>query len=68
MPKVGPRGGDYLWMKVTADKYEFPVLICDSITELAELTGKTEANIRSIVCKAEKGVALHPSFRRVPKN
>lgn len=66
-----PRKNDYLWLMVTPDKYELPVLVCDSIAELSAISGKSETNIRSIVCKAEKKEAgnkiAHVSFRRVPK-
>lgn len=43
-----------VWMMVTRDKYELPVVVANTAKELAEVTGKSEENIRSSVCKAEK--------------
>jgi len=42
-----------LWMKVTEDEYELPVLICDSVVELAELVGCTPNNIYSCISKSK---------------
>lgn len=42
-----PINHDYIWMKVTPDKYEFPLLIADSAQELAELMGLKVDTIRT---------------------
>lgn len=34
-----------IWMEVTRDRYEFPVLIADSGAELARLAGTTYGNV-----------------------
>lgn len=67
MPKIcEERGSDYLWLKVTYDKYEFPLYVADSVTELARVCGKTEGAIRSAVCHAEKRNSKS-MYRRVKK-
>ena len=43
-----------LWITVTHDEYEFPVIIRDSIEELAEACGTTENNIYSSMSHAKK--------------
>lgn len=42
-----------IWMTVTNDKYEFPVIIEESIEELAEKTGKATHTIRSAISHAK---------------
>lgn len=45
-----------LWMKVTRDEYEFPLMIADSQKELAIMCGVKRASIARQICKArEKG-------------
>lgn len=43
----------YLWMKVSMDKYELPLIVCDSVAELARRTGSTQNNIYSTISKAK---------------
>lgn len=54
-----------LWITVTHDEYEFPVIISDSIEELAEACGTTENNIYSSMSHAKKRGAWC-RFVRVP--
>lgn len=42
-------------MAVTADKYEFPIIVADSSTELAEKLGTTATSIRVRACKQKDG-------------
>lgn len=43
----------YLWLKVTADDYEFPLIIADSASELARKAGVTKNAIYTSVWHAE---------------
>lgn len=44
----------YIWMKVTNDKYEYPVEIADSAGQLAIKCGTTAESIRSAICHSKK--------------
>ena len=45
-----------IWMKVTRDEYEFPLMIADSQKELAIMCGVRRQSIAWAICKArEKG-------------
>ena len=45
-----------LWMKVTADEYEFPLMIADSQKELAMMCGINRSSIAHAISKArDKG-------------
>lgn len=43
-----------LWMLVSKDKYELPLMVCDSVAELARRTGSTQNNIYSAISKGKK--------------
>lgn len=55
---------DCVWMKVTDDKYEFPVIIADTAVELAGMLGCTPNNIYSSVSHAKHRMQNSP-YRRV---
>lgn len=44
-----------LYMRVTRDKYEFPVFICDSVKELSEKTGYPTYSIYTMLTRHRKG-------------
>lgn len=44
-----------LYMRVTRDKYEFPLNICTTVKELARQTGRTEASIFTLISKNKPG-------------
>lgn len=46
-------GKGKVYMAVTKDKYEFPIIICDTIPELAEKTG-VKVNTIAKQCMAQK--------------
>lgn len=46
-----------IYMKVTADEYELPLFVAETVRELAEMTGTTENNIRSSISKRRNGRA-----------
>ena len=43
-----------LWMQVTDDKYELPLVVAKSAGELARLTGQKRSSICSCISHAEK--------------
>lgn len=43
-----------LYIKVSADKYEFPVAVADSVRELAKMIGVSEQNIWNCMRHAKK--------------
>lgn len=46
-----------LYMRVTKDKYEFPLCICDSVTELSKKTGHPVSSIHTMLTRKKKGWA-----------
>lgn len=53
-----------VWLLVTHDKYELPIMIADTALEMAERLGCTENNIHSSRSHAKKDGRWTP-FRRV---
>ena len=49
MDKTYDRKKKYVYMKVSRDKYELPLLVTDSVKEMARIEGKTEVNISSSI-------------------
>lgn len=43
-----------VYMLITDRKYQFPLLVCDSVEELAKETGKSVGYIKDAIKKAEK--------------
>lgn len=43
-------------MKITKDKYELPIAIADTPTELAKIVGTTAKNVYSGAWKRKKGL------------
>lgn len=56
---------NYIWMVVSDDKYEFPLVMADTAKELAELIGTTETSVRSNYCHYLKGDISYCKFRKV---
>ena len=46
--------GRYLYVKTTADRYELPVAVADSVKELAEMLGVNANMISAAICHARK--------------
>lgn len=44
-----------LWLAVTADRYELPIIVADSSSELAEKLGTTPTAIRVRACRGQDG-------------
>lgn len=57
----------YVWMKVTNDKYELPVLVADSAPELAKMLGCSPNNIYSSLSHA-KHRRQNTTYRKVVIN
>ena len=62
---VGKVMSNYLYMVVTSDEYELPLMVCDSARELAEKTGTTKNNVISCIYKQEHGKIKNSRYRRV---
>lgn len=55
----------YLYMKVTKDRFELPLVVADSISELARMCGRDKGNVcRCIRESEEKG--YRSMYVRVP--
>lgn len=54
-----------LWMMVSSDELELPLIVVDSAKELSEITGLSENNIRSTVSHYEHGRHKSSRFHRV---
>jgi hypothetical protein len=52
IPEDGCRN---VWLKVTHDKYEFPVAVADTAAKLAELCDTTEGTIYSSISHMKHG-------------
>ena len=51
-----------IWMKLTNDKYQLPMMIADSAKELAEICGTTPNNVVSTNSHFRKGRITNPSY------
>ena len=45
----------YVYMKVTKDKYELPLIVTDTVQEMAERCGTTVNVIRSLISHEKAG-------------
>lgn len=43
------------WVAVSADKYELPIIVADTSSELAEKLGTTATSVRVRACKNNDG-------------
>lgn len=46
---------DTIWMKVTKDKFEFPLAMASTATELARMTGTHRTTIHRAISKRKSG-------------
>lgn len=56
--------GKYLYMKITRDKYEFPIVVADTAEELALLIGVTSNTIYKNIFEEEHGGCIS-CYKRV---
>lgn len=54
-----------LWLKVTNDKYELPIYVCDTAKELAELCGVKTNSLYSNIGKYKAGKLASCRYRVV---
>ena len=57
--------GNVVYLKVSHDKYELPLVVADSVREMAEICGVPENNISSLISKYEHGILKCTSFMKV---
>lgn len=58
--------GKYLWLAVTADKYELPLAVCDTAKELGELYGIKKNSVITAVKKQSSGRGCGRKIIKVP--
>lgn len=54
-----------LYMKVTADEYEFPLVIADSQADLARMCGVNPQSVRKAFYNARHGRRIESAYREV---
>lgn len=54
-----------LWLAVTADELELPIIVADSSVELAEKLGTTPTAIRVRACKQKNGLKCGVRIYRI---
>jgi len=47
--------GRTVYMRISSDKYELPMAVTDTVTELSQLTGQSQHCINSIVSRTRQG-------------
>ena len=55
----------YLWMKVTNDKYQLPLVVADTSSQLAELCGVNKEVIFRQINRQKKNPKVKPRYIRV---
>jgi ribosomal protein L7Ae-like RNA K-turn-binding protein len=56
---------DYVYMKITKDKYELPVAVAESTTELAKICGlKNSGSVRSMINEPIR-LGFRPTYIKV---
>lgn len=55
----------FAWLLVTTDEYELPLMVCDTVRELAERCNTTEGTIYSTISHFEAGRKPRSKFKRV---
>lgn len=54
-----------IWLELSRDEYEFPIVMADTVQELARITGAKVATIRSTVSSWERGKIKAPKYVRI---
>lgn len=65
MRKVGGPKSRYLYMLVTKDKYELPIIVEESPAELARKCGVRTSVVIANARKVELGEVIYGRYRRV---
>lgn len=56
----------YLWMEVTLDALELPIIVADSSMELARMANVEPRSIYKALSRYQKGVTKRCKYRKVP--
>lgn len=54
-----------LWMKVTKDEYELPLVVCGTLTQLAKECGVPKGDISMAISRYNSGRIKHTAYRKV---
>lgn len=55
----------FLWLMITTDKYELPLIVADSPKELAKLAGVSYQNIKTSIYLKNKGKIEYSKYVKV---
>ena len=55
----------YIWLKTDDTKYELPIAIADTSTELAKICGVSSVTIRSAIADVEAGRQKTSTWHRI---
>ena len=58
--------GKYLWLAVTADEYELPLIVADTAQELADKFGITASSVMNCVIRQHGGRQNGYKYVKVP--
>lgn len=64
-PKVMEEVDMFLWLMITTDKYELPLIVADSPKELAKLAGVSYQNIKTSIYLKNKGKIAYSKYVKV---
>ena len=64
-PKVMEEADMFLWLMITTDKYELPLIVADSPRELAKLAGVSYQNIKTSIYLKNKGKITYSKYVKV---
>ena len=56
---------NYLFLRITQDKYQLPIAVAGSVRELARMIGVSRNTIASAICHGEKQHWKKPAYVRV---
>ena len=62
-PKI--KKPEYLYLQVTDDEYELPIIVADTVHDLARKAGVDVSTVRSSLWRHETGKLKFSKFRRV---
>ena len=54
-----------LYLKVTTDKYELPLVVADSQSELARICGISKSTVASSLCAVRNGRCNKSAYKEV---
>ncbi len=63
--KVMEEADMFLWLMITTDKYELPLIVADSPKELAKLAGVSYQNIKTSIYLKNKGKITYSKYVKV---